>query len=111
MQFVYMLKSCQCFWILCIKFYRETIKNFLIFVHYSDIDSVKHNLYTKGVPSKTGTKVHNIFSLLRRLPLPSVADTDPTNGLQIPNDSNESYNPKSQHWEEGQAGRTLTGLK
>ena len=56
-----MLKSCQCFCLLCIEFYRETIKNFLIFVHYSDIDSVKHNLYTKGVPSKTGTKVHNIF--------------------------------------------------
>ena len=46
-----------------------------------------------------------------RLHLPSVADTDPSNGLQIPNDSNESYNPKSQHWEEGHAGRTLTGLK
>ena len=46
-----------------------------------------------------------------RLHLPSEADSDPMNGLQIPNDSNESYNPKSQHWEEGQAGRTLTGLK
>ena len=30
-------------------------------MHYSDIDSVRHNLYTKGVPSKTGTKVHSLF--------------------------------------------------
>ena len=49
-------------------------------MHYSNIDSGRHNLYTKGVPSKTGTKVH---TLQVRLHLPSVADAEPLDGLQI----------------------------
>ena len=83
MQFIYLLKSYQCFCLLCIEFYRETIKNFLIFVHYSDIDSVKHNLYSIGVSSDWYKSLYYVYSLQVRLHLPSVADTEPLDGLQI----------------------------
>ena len=67
-------------------------------------------IYILKVYQVIGTKVHSMFfPLWWRLPPPSEADSDPLNGLQIPNDSNESYNPKSQRWEAGQAVRTLTG--